>query len=193
MVSPFARLLWKSSKKEFIWYLHLSTYTLCLLRVSNIWNQGLVTQLFSWNQQMTPAGTRLMWLDPSLQGDTPGTSLCPFPASSAAAGPADLCWAPWVWPLLGPLSFPPGCPGPLQLPPIHFLASQLAEGLATLFCKSGILIFIFAENNYSIYAHAMLIKTPLLHQSFVPCVFLSFLSLSISISGWFPGARKLAA
>ena len=34
-----------------------------------------------------------------------------------------------------------------------------------MFCKSGILIFIFAENNYSIYAHTMLIKTPLLHQS----------------------------
>ena len=55
-----------------------------------------------------------------------------------------------------------------------------------MFCKSGILIFIFAENNYSIYAHAMLIKTPLLHQSFGPRVFLSFclsLSLSLSISG----------
>ena len=34
-----------------------------------------------------------------------------------------------------------------------------------MFCKSGILIFIFAENNYSVYAH-MLIKTPLFHQSF---------------------------
>ena len=33
-----------------------------------------------------------------------------------------------------------------------------------MFCKSGILIFIFAENTYSIYAHTMLIKTPLLHQ-----------------------------
>ena len=48
-----------------------------------------------------------------------------------------------------------------------------------MFCKSGILIFIFAENNYSIYAHTMLIKTPLLHQSLGPHVFLSFfLSLS---------------
>ena len=37
-----------------------------------------------------------------------------------------------------------------------------------MFYKSGILIFIFAENYYSIYAHAMLIKTPLLHQSFGP-------------------------
>ena len=46
-----------------------------------------------------------------------------------------------------------------------------------MFCKSGILIFIFAENNYSIYVHTMLIKTPLLHQSFGPCVLLS-LSLS---------------
>ena len=42
-----------------------------------------------------------------------------------------------------------------------------------MFCKSGILIFIFAENNYSIYAHTMLIKTPLLHQSSGPRVFLS--------------------
>ena len=56
-----------------------------------------------------------------------------------------------------------------------------------MFCKSGILIFIFAENNYSVYAQAMLIKTPLLHQSFGPHVFLSFFlsipSLSLSISG----------
>ena len=37
-----------------------------------------------------------------------------------------------------------------------------------MFCKSGILIFTFAENNYSIYAHTMLIKTPLLHQNLVP-------------------------
>ena len=43
-----------------------------------------------------------------------------------------------------------------------------------MFFKSGILIFIFAENNYSIYAHTMLIKTPLLHQSFGPRVLLSF-------------------
>ena len=50
-----------------------------------------------------------------------------------------------------------------------------------MFCKSGILIFIFAENNYGIYAHTMLIKTPLLHQSSGPRVFLSF-SLSFSLS-----------
>ena len=50
-----------------------------------------------------------------------------------------------------------------------------------MFCKSEILIFIFAENNYSIYAHTMLIKTPLLHQSFGPLVLLS-LSLSQAIS-----------
>ena len=49
-----------------------------------------------------------------------------------------------------------------------------------MFCKFGILIFIFAENNYSIYAHTMLIKTPLLHQSFGPRVLLSF---SLSLSG----------
>ena len=50
-----------------------------------------------------------------------------------------------------------------------------------MFCKSGILIFIFAENNYSIYVHTMLIKTPLLHQSFGPRVLLS-LSLSLPLS-----------
>ena len=49
-----------------------------------------------------------------------------------------------------------------------------------MFCKSGILTFIFAENNYSIYAHTVLIKTHLLHQSFVPRVF--FLSLSLFLS-----------
>ena len=53
--------------------------------------------------------------------------------------------------------------------------------MSHMFCKSGILIFIFAENNYSIYAHTMLIKTPLLHQSFGPRVLLS-LSLSQAIS-----------
>ena len=47
-----------------------------------------------------------------------------------------------------------------------------------MFSKSGILIFMFAENNYSIYTHIMLIKTPLLHQSLGPRVFLSF-SLSL--------------
>ena len=52
-----------------------------------------------------------------------------------------------------------------------------------MFFKSGILIFIFAENNCSIYAHAMLIKTPFLHQSFGPRVFLSF-CLSLSLYFW---------
>ena len=42
-----------------------------------------------------------------------------------------------------------------------------------MFCKSGILIFIFTENNHRIYAHTILIKTPLLHHSFGPRVFLS--------------------
>ena len=56
-----------------------------------------------------------------------------------------------------------------------------------MFCKSGILIFIFAENNYSIYAHTMLIKTPLLHQIFGPHL---FLLLSLSFSGWSPGAQR---
>ena len=49
-----------------------------------------------------------------------------------------------------------------------------------MFCKSGILIFIFAENNYGIYAHTMLIKTPLFHQSLGPRVLLS-LSLSLFV------------
>ena len=52
-----------------------------------------------------------------------------------------------------------------------------------MFCKSGILIFIFAENNYSIYAHTMLIKTPLLHQSLGPRVLLS-LSLFFRLIPW---------
>ena len=56
-----------------------------------------------------------------------------------------------------------------------------------MFFKSGILIFIFAENNYSIYAHTMLIKKPLLHQSSGPRV---FLSLSFSLSGYFFGAQR---
>ena len=66
-----------------------------------------------------------------------------------------------------------------------------------MFFKYGILIFIFAENNCSIYAHTMLIKTPLLHQSSGPCVLLSlslFLSLSpfLSLSGYFFGAQRLS-
>ena len=44
LARSFARFLWKSSKKEFIWYLHLITHILCILRVSNIWNQGLFIQ-----------------------------------------------------------------------------------------------------------------------------------------------------
>ena len=56
-----------------------------------------------------------------------------------------------------------------------------------MFCKYGILIFIFAENYYSIYDHAMLIKTPLLHQSFGTVSFflsflLSFYPFSLSLS-----------
>ena len=52
-----------------------------------------------------------------------------------------------------------------------------------MFCKSGILIFIFAENYYSIYAHAMLIKTPLL-QSELWSSCLSFHSFSLSLYFW---------
>ena len=53
-----------------------------------------------------------------------------------------------------------------------------------MFRKSRIFIFIFAENNYSIYAHTMLIKTSLLHQSFDPRVFLSFFLSSLSLYFW---------
>ena len=62
-----------------------------------------------------------------------------------------------------------------------------------MFHKSGILIFSFAENNYSIYAHTMLTKTPLLHQSFGSRVLLfpsRSLSPSLSFSGWSPGAQR---
>ena len=46
-----------------------------------------------------------------------------------------------------------------------------------MFCKSGILIFIFD----GIYAHTMLIKRPLLHQSTGPCVCVCVcVSLSLS-------------
>ena len=71
-----------------------------------------------------------------------------------------------------------------------------------MFCKSGILIFIFTKNNYLIYVHTLLIKTLLLHQSLGPCFFLSFflfclsiclsVSLSLSISGEFLGAQRPA-
>ena len=57
---------------------------------------------------------------------------------------------------------------------IMLISTLLSNRDRLVFCKSGILICIFAENNYSIYAHTMLFKTPLLHQSFGPCVFLSF-------------------
>ena len=55
-----------------------------------------------------------------------------------------------------------------------------------MFCKSGILIFIFAENNYLVRQYIcppLLIKTPLLHQSFGPRVF--SLSPSLSLSFFF--------
>ena len=67
------------------------------------------------------------------------------------------------------------------------VCNSLFDRDCLMFCKSGMLIFIFAENNYSIYAHTMLVKTPLRHQSLGPRIFLSFflffLSLSLSISG----------
>ena len=61
-----------------------------------------------------------------------------------------------------------------------------------MFCKSGILFFIFAENNYSIYTHTMLIKTPLLHQSFAARVLLTHsLSLSLSLANSFGAQRPV--
>ena len=65
-----------------------------------------------------------------------------------------------------------------------------------MFCKSGILIFVFAENNYNIYTHTMLIKTPLLHQSFGARVLLArslalALSLSLSLANSFGAQRPV--
>ena len=62
------------------------------------------------------------------------------------------------------------------------VCNSLFDRDCLLFCKSGMLIFIFAENNNSIYAHAMLVKTPLLHQSLGPHIFLSILSVFLSLS-----------
>ena len=51
--------------------------------------------------------------------------------------------------------------------------------------------FISAENSCLVrqYKYTMLNKTSLLHHSFGPCVLLS-LSLSLSFSGWSPGAQR---
>ena len=52
-----------------------------------------------------------------------------------------------------------------------------------MFCKSGILIFIFAENYYNIYAHASGLKHLCSIRALVPVsFFLSFFSLSLSLS-----------
>ena len=53
-----------------------------------------------------------------------------------------------------------------------------------MFCKSGILIFIYAENNYLIYAHTLLIKTFAPSELGSPCLsfFLSILSVFLSLS-----------
>ena len=97
-----------------------------------------------------------------------------------------------LWPLLVPEysgTERPAFPGAEESR--HLLVSHYGDkypplsliGIALCFVKSGILIF--AENNYSIYVHARLIKTPLLHQSFGPHVFLSFsLSLSFWLISW---------
>ena len=72
---------------------------------------------------------------------TPSEPAGRYPGDQPLPLPCLLCCSRASWPLLGALglapawpsfSLPPGCPGPLQLPPIHFLASQLAEGLGTL-------------------------------------------------------------
>lgn len=88
---------------------------------------------------MIPAGT-LPCLGPSLQGDIPGISHSFLTASSREAGPADLCVPPWgqttAWPSLEFSGLSP-LPGPLQLLPIHFLASLLAEGLGILLKWGG--------------------------------------------------------
>ena len=79
------------------------------------------------------------------------------------------------------------------------LCNSLFDRDHLMFCKPGILIFIVAENNYSIYAHAMLIKTPLLHQSFGPSVSLSLslfllcLSLSLPLSLFLANALEREA
>ena len=84
---------------------------------------------------MIPAGILLMGLGPSLQGNFPGTCHSLLTASSGEAGPADLCWAPWgpatAWPSPALCGLSP-LPGPLQLLPIHFRVSLLAEGLGIL-------------------------------------------------------------
>ena len=57
-----------------------------------------------------------------------------------------------------------------------------------MFCKSGILTFVFAENYYSIYAHAMLIKNTFApSELWSPCLsfFLSIPSFCLSVSLYF--------
>ena len=68
---------------------------------------------------------------------------------------------------------------PCFLGNLYSLVSWSLSEEATLYC--GIYIILTEFN-----------KAPLFHQSLGPCVFLS-LSLSLSISGWFPGAWKPAA
>ena len=53
-----------------------------------------------------------------------------------------------------------------------------------MFCKSGILIFIFAENSYSIYAHTFAPS-----ELWSPCLYFSFF---LSLSGHFFGAQRLS-
>ena len=92
----------------------------------------------------------------------------------------------WVWVNSGNWWWT-GRPGMLRFMGMqrvgHYWAAELNWTLwyglpyvSLIICKSGLLIFIFAE-----YIHTMLNKTPLFHQSLGPRVFL-FLSLSFSLS-----------
>ena len=66
-----------------------------------------------------------------------------------------------------------------------------------MFCKSGILTFIFAKNNNFVrqylYTHHVNENTFAPSELWSPCLFFFSLSLScLSFSGWFPGAQRLS-
>lgn len=85
----------------------------------------LYSLFFLKSQLMTPAVTLLMWLGPACRVIPLGPAT-PFTAFPGEAGPAGLCWAPQGQATVGQrpcsLRLVPS-PGPLQLLPIHFLAS----------------------------------------------------------------------
>ena len=60
------------------------------------------------------------------------------------------------------------------------------------FCKSGILTFIFADNNYNIYAPPCWLKHLCSIRALVPVSCFLSLSPSFSFSGWSPGAQRLS-